>query len=81
LSSSTVSRGDERLPVVVVTRFLVNGEPHEDIALYDIGYTISGRFLSGHSVALRGLSLVSKVKSGDAQAKLDARWREMFPSK
>ncbi|WP_239025831.1 hypothetical protein [Sphingomonas paeninsulae] len=75
------SRGDERLPVVVVTRFLVNGEPHEDIALYDIGYTISGRFLSGHSVALRGLSLVSKVKSGDAQAKLDARWREMFPSK
>jgi hypothetical protein len=75
------SRGDERLPTIIVTRFLVNGEPHEDAALYDIGYTISGRFLGGHSVALRGLSLVTKVKSGTAQAKLDARWRVLNPSK
>lgn len=74
------SRGDERLPVVITTRFLVDGKPHEDVALYDIGYTISGRLLSGHSVTLRGLSLVSRVKGGSAQAALDARWRELFPS-
>lgn len=80
-SLSDNSRGDDRLPTVIVTRFLVNGEPHEDVALYDIGYTISGRFLSGHSVALRGLSFVSKVNTGAAQAKLDARWRELYPSK
>jgi hypothetical protein len=72
------SRGDERLPVVIISRFLVDGEQHEDVALYDIGYTISGRLLAGHSVKLRGLSLVSRAKSGDAQAKLDARWRKLF---
>jgi hypothetical protein len=75
------SRGDERLPVAIVTRFLVDGEAHEDVALYDIGYTISGRLLSGHSVALRGLSFVSRVKKSSAQAKLDARWKELFPAK
>lgn len=75
------SRGDERLPVLMTTRFLVDGEPHEDIALYDIGYSISGRWLAGHSVALRGVSLVSRVNAGSAQAKLDARWNALFPGK
>lgn len=74
------SRGDERLPVVITTRFLVDGEPHDDVALYDIGYTISGRLLSGHSVTLRGLSLVSRVKPGNAQAALDGRWRDLLPT-
>ena len=73
------SRGDERLPLVIITRFLADGQPHEDVALYDVGYTISGKFLSGHSVKLRGLSLISRVKIGSAQAKLDARWRALFP--
>jgi hypothetical protein len=75
------SRGDERIPVVITTRFLVDGKPYEDVAIYDIGYTVSGRWLSGHSVTLRGISLVSRVKSGDAQAKLDARWTKLFPGK
>lgn len=75
------SRGDERLPTVIVSRFIVDGMPHEDIALYDVGYTISGRFLGGHTVTLRGLSLVEKVKGKAAQAKLDGRWRELHPSK
>ncbi|MDG2532656.1 hypothetical protein P6144_03275 [Sphingomonas sp. HITSZ_GF] len=75
------SRGDERLPVAIVTRFLADGEAHEDVALYDIGYTISGRLLGGHSVELRGLSFVSRVKKGTAQAKLDARWKALFPGK
>jgi hypothetical protein len=75
------SRGDERLPTVIVTRFLVDGKPYEDVALYDVGYTIAGRFLSGHTVTLRGLSLVSKVKIATAQAKLDARWKRLHPSK
>lgn len=73
------SRGDERLPVVITTRFLVDGEAHEDVALYDIGYTISGRWLSGHSVTLRGLSLVARVKTDEAQARLDARWKRLVP--
>jgi hypothetical protein len=64
--------------VTIVTRYLVDGQPHEDVALYDVGYTISGRLLGGHSLTLRGLSLVGRVKSGEAQAKLDARWKALF---
>lgn len=75
------SRGDERLPVAIATHFLVDGKAHEDVALYDVGYTISGRLLSGHRVTLRGLSLVSRVNSGTAQGKLDARWKKLFPQK
>ncbi|MCE7796728.1 hypothetical protein LWE61_09170 [Sphingobium sufflavum] len=75
------SRGDERLPIAISTRFLVDGEPHEDMAIYDVGYSISGRWLSGHKVALRGLSFVSHVKGSHAQTKLDARWKAVLASK
>ncbi|MET3723381.1 hypothetical protein [Sphingomonas trueperi] len=74
------SRGDERLPVVIVTQYLADGDPHEDVAMYDVGYTISGKFLGGHSVTLRGISLVAKVKRDHAQAKLDARWKTLLPA-
>jgi len=74
------SRGDERLPVVIVTQFLADGDPHEDVALYDVGYTIAGKFLGGHSVTLRGISLVAKVKRDHAQARLDARWKTLLPA-
>lgn len=72
------SRGDEQLPVAITTRFLVDGKAHEDVAIYDLGYTISGHWLSGHSVKLRGLSLVSRAKSGSAKAMLDKRWNTLF---
>lgn len=75
------SRGDERLPVVTITRFLVDGEPREDVALYDIGYGISGHWFGGHSVTLHGVSLISRLKSSSAQARLDARWHMLFPRK
>lgn len=74
------SHGDERLPVVIVTQYLADGDPHEDVAMYDVGYTISGKFLGGHSVTLRGISLVAKVKRDHAQAKLDARWKTLLPA-
>jgi len=75
------SRGDERVPVLITTRFLVDGEPHSDAALYDIGYTISGRLLGGHSVTLRGISFVAAAKGKNAAAGLDARWQANVPAK
>jgi hypothetical protein len=74
------SRGDERLPIMIETRFLVDGEAHDDIALYDIGYTIVGRLLTGHRVTLRGLSLVKRATNDNAQAQLDARWAKLVPA-
>lgn len=71
------SVGDERLPVAITTRFVVAGEAHEAVALYYIGYGISGRLLAGHDVRLRGLSRVAALKAGNAQAAVDARWAKV----
>lgn len=71
------SRGDAKLPVLVTTRFLVDGKVHRDVALYDVGYSISGRLLGGHHLALRGVSLVSKAGKAGARA-LDTRWKRLL---
>lgn len=70
------SVGDEQLPVAITTRFVVNGEAHEDVGHYDIGYGITGKWLAGHKVTLRGLSLVARGAGADAQSRVDARWGE-----
>lgn len=77
------SRGDEKLPILVTTRFLVDGEmengrAHEDVALYDIGYSISGRWLGGHSITLRGVSLVARTRATAGKRLLDARWKKVL---
>lgn len=71
------SVGDERLPVAITTRFVVGGDPHENVALYDIGYGIAGRWIAGHSLSLRGLSRVETLKVGNAQARVDSRWARL----
>ena len=57
--------GDAKLPVLITTRFLVDGSEHEDRAIYQIGYTLGHGFLAGTTVKLSGLSRVSAV-AGDA---------------
>jgi hypothetical protein len=74
------SRGDEKLPVLIETRFVVTGEPHLDVAIYDIGYTVKGKWIGGHDVDLRGLARVSAARKGGAQSQLDARWKQLFPN-
>jgi hypothetical protein len=74
------SRGDERMPVVIKTRFLVDGGAHEDAALYDLGYTIKGRMLTGHVLALRGLSFVKHVTAASAPESLKLRASRLFPT-
>ena len=71
------SVGDEQLPVAITTRFVVGGDAHENVALYDIGYGIAGRWIAGHTLALRGISRVETVKPDSAQAKIDARWARL----
>ena len=75
------TRGDERLPVLIETRFLADGEEHRDVALYDVGYAIKGGgLLGGHEVMLRGLSLAGRAKSGSPAA-LEARWAKIVRAK
>jgi hypothetical protein len=67
--------GDARLPVMIETRFLVDGEPHEDVAIYEVGYATSHAFLSGTDVHLRGLSRIGAAKSeATGQKQIDAIW-------
>jgi hypothetical protein len=73
------SRGDAQLPVAITTRFLVDGEERTDVALYDLGYNLSSGWLGSHSVTLRGISLIARVKGDDAQARLDALWARSNP--
>jgi hypothetical protein len=72
------SVGDERLPVAIETRYLADGVIRDDRAIYDVGYTISGKFLGGSSVTLRGLAMVERP-AGDLAAALDKRWTARHP--
>jgi hypothetical protein len=73
-------RGDARLPVAIQTNFIVGGDRHSDVAIYDLGYRIEeGGLLDGDDVRLRGLARVERVAAGQAQARLDALWRERNP--
>jgi hypothetical protein len=67
------SVGDERLPIAIETRYLADGVIRTDRAIYDVGYTISGQFLGGSSVRLRGLALVERP-GGDVAKTLERRW-------
>ena len=70
-------RGDARLPVAIETSYFIAGERYRDVAIYDLGYRIEGGgLLDGDKVRLRGLARVGGVPADEAQARLDALWRQ-----
>jgi hypothetical protein len=74
--------GDARLPVMIETHFLVDGEEHIDRAVYEVGYATSHGFLSGTDIHLRGLSRTGAVRSADAgQKQIDAIWAVRMKAK
>lgn len=73
------SHADAQLPVAITTHFVVDGDTHEDVALYNIGYSVTSGLFGSHSVTLRGISLIARVKPATAQAQLDARWAKILP--
>ena len=75
------SRGDEQLPIAITTHFLSSGEPHTDVAIYDVGYSIAGGWFGSHSLTLRGIALVARVKMGSEPAQLGARWNKSLRHK
>lgn len=74
--------GDARLPVMIETHFLVDGEEHIDRAVYEVGYATSHGFLSGTDVHLRGLSRTGAVRSADSgQKQIDTVWAARMAAK
>jgi hypothetical protein len=68
--------GDARVPLLVTTSFLADGDPHTDRAVYQLGYRTVHGFLSGTGVQLTGLSREGAA-AGDAagQKRIDALWQ------
>jgi len=77
------SLGDARIPVLIETHFLADGDPYVDRAIYEVGYVTSHSLIGGTDVHLRGLSRTGAVKSADAgQKQIDAIWAtRMAPKK
>jgi len=75
--------GDARLPVMIETRYLADGDPHVDRAIYEVGYNTSHSLLGGTEVHLKGLSRSGAAKSADVgQKQIDAIWAtRMAPKK
>ena len=82
LGEAEPPRGDARLAVAIETNFVRDGETHRDVAIYDLGYRIEGGgLLDGRDLRLRGLARVRAVAPGQAQARIDALWRERTGSR
>lgn len=74
-----VTTGDERLPVAITSQFIADGTTLNDVALYDVGYALEGRFLGGGKLRLRGLSRIGRGDAKTAQARIDAIWKRRQP--
>jgi|GEM_PF-207973 len=72
--------GDERLPVAITTRYVVDGRLTTDVSLYDVGYEVEERFLRGGAVKLRGLSLIGRTRPEEARDRLDRLWESRQPT-
>jgi hypothetical protein len=65
--------GDSRLPVLIETRYLTDGDPHVDRTIYEVGYATEHGLFGGTSIVLRGLSRAGAVTDVAAgQARIDA---------
>ena len=68
--------GDARLPVLIESRFLADGDTHVDRAAYVIGYVVDSGFLAGTRIRLRGLSRIGAAKDvASGQRTIDAAWK------
>jgi len=73
------SAGDERLGVLIETRYLQNDKEVTDRAVYDLGYAVKGGGLfSSAKVLLRGVSLVAR---GEGTKRIDALWEQRMKPK
>ena len=68
--------GDARLPILIVTTYLSDGDPHTDRAVYQLGYATTHSLFGGTSLRLRGLSREGIAASDAAgKARIDALWQ------
>lgn len=68
-------RGDARLPILVVTRFVTDAEVRTARAYYDLGYSWEeGGLFGGRRLRLKGLSFIAPARDRPDPARLDGLW-------
>ncbi|MBV8681899.1 MAG: hypothetical protein JO111_03425 [Caulobacteraceae bacterium] len=71
--------GEGVIPVAVETTYVEEGDERTDLSLYRVGYSWKPRLFGGEQIRLRGLALVRRGLTGDAQKLVDARWEAERP--
>ena len=68
------SSGSARVPVLIDTTFVEDGETRTDVSLYQLGFTWKKAFLSGWRIRLEGLALIRRDPGADAKARMENNW-------
>jgi hypothetical protein len=71
--------GHGRLPVVIETTYVEDGDTTIDASLYDVGYAWKPRLFGGEHIRLDGLALVRRRVTGDQRKVVDAVWVGRVP--
>jgi hypothetical protein len=66
--------GEARLPVVVETAYVEDGDSQSDVSLYRIGFAWKRGFLGGWQIRLQGIALARRNLAGDPAKALETRW-------
>jgi hypothetical protein len=66
--------GAARVPVVIETVYVEDGDTHTDRSLYQVGFAWKRGFLGAWQVRLRGIALSRRGLAGDAAAALQKPW-------
>jgi hypothetical protein len=70
---------DHRLPVVIETTFIEDGQRRTDRSLYEVGFSLHGRLVGGAKVEFEGLSLSQHDIKDDPRAAVNAAWSHLHP--
>ena len=66
--------GEARVPVVIETTFVEDGDSRTDVSLYQLGFAWKHAFLGGRQIRLTGLALARRSLPGDPAPVLQSRW-------
>lgn len=66
--------GEARIPVVIDTTYVEDGDTRRDVSLYQLGFAWKHGFLAGRQIRLTGIALVRRQIAGDPAPLLQSRW-------
>ncbi len=68
------SSGAVRVPVLIETTYVEDGDTQSDVALYRVGVAWKRGFLGGWQIRLQGIALAQRNPGSAAAAALETRW-------